>query len=165
MLSNCGVGEDSWESLEQHPKDISLEYSLEGLMLKLRLQSFCHLMWRNGSFEKSLMLGKIEGRRRRENEMVGWHHWLNGPEFQQSQWEWRTEKLGVLQFMGSQRVREVSVTEQQQRGTTCHSQAKEFGLTSVSMLISLLSIGRICLNGQFLSLYVINESRVWPQPT
>ena len=46
-------------------KEISPEYSLEGLMLKLRLQYFGHLMWRTDSFEKTLMLGKIEGRRRR----------------------------------------------------------------------------------------------------
>ena len=47
------------------PKEISPEYSLEGLMLKLKLQYFGHLMWRDDSFEKTLMLGKIEGRRRR----------------------------------------------------------------------------------------------------
>ena len=56
-------------------KEISLEYSLEGLMLKLKLQYFGHLMWRTDSFEKTLMLGKIEGRRRR-----GWQRvrWLDG---------------------------------------------------------------------------------------
>ena len=48
-----------------HPKEISLEYSLEGLMLKLRLQYFGHLMWRTDSLEKTLMLGKIEGTRKR----------------------------------------------------------------------------------------------------
>ena len=47
------------------PKEISPEYSLEGLMLKLKLQYFGHLMQRNDSFEKTLMLGKVEGRRRR----------------------------------------------------------------------------------------------------
>ena len=59
-------------------KEISLEYYLVGLMLKLKLQYFGHLMWRTDSLEKTLMLGKIEGRRRREteDEMVGWHHWL-----------------------------------------------------------------------------------------
>ena len=61
-------------------KEISPEYSLEGLMLKLKLQYFSHLMWRANSLEKTLMLGKIEGRRRsgRQNEMVGWHHWQDG---------------------------------------------------------------------------------------
>ena len=58
-------------------KEISPEYSLEGLMLKLKLQYFGHLMQRADSLEKNLMVGKVEGRRRRgltEDEMVGWHH-------------------------------------------------------------------------------------------
>ena len=57
-------------------KEISSEYSLEGLMLKLKFQYFGHLMGRIDSFEKTLMLGNFEGRRRRgqEDEMVGWHH-------------------------------------------------------------------------------------------
>ena len=56
-------------------QEISPEYSLEGLMLKLKLQWFGHLMWRTDSFEKTLMLGKIEGRRKR-----GWQRmrWLDG---------------------------------------------------------------------------------------
>ena len=62
--------------------EISPECSLEGLMLKLKLQYFGHLM-RTDSLEKTLMLGKIEGRRRgRQDEMVGWHHCLNGHEFE-----------------------------------------------------------------------------------
>ena len=91
-------------------KEISPEYSLEGLMLKLKLQYFGHLMRRTDSFEKTLNLGKIEGRRRgRQDEMVGWHHRLNGYEFEQT--------LGVsdgqegLVFMGSQRVGYNLVTE------------------------------------------------------
>ena len=56
-------------------KEINSEYSLEGLILKLKLQYFGHLMQRTDSLEKTPMLGKIKGRRRRmtENEMVGWH--------------------------------------------------------------------------------------------
>ena len=56
--------------------EISPEYSLEGLMLKLKFQYFGHLMQRADSLEKTLTLGNIEGRRRREaeDEMVGWHH-------------------------------------------------------------------------------------------
>ena len=67
-------------------KEINPEYSLEGLMLKLKLQNFVHLMQRTDSLEKILMLGKIEGRRRREqqDEMVGWHHRLDGHEFEQA---------------------------------------------------------------------------------
>ena len=53
-------------------KEINPEYSLEGLMLKLKLQYFGHLMWRNDSFERTLMLGKIEGRRRRGRQMMRW---------------------------------------------------------------------------------------------
>ena len=56
-------------------KEINPEYSLEGLMLKLKLQSFGHLMWTDDSLEKSLMLGKIEGRRRRGCQRM---RWLNG---------------------------------------------------------------------------------------
>ena len=53
-------------------KEISPEYSLEGLMVKLKLQSFGHLMQRADSFEKTLMLGKIEGRRRRGRQRMRW---------------------------------------------------------------------------------------------
>ena len=66
-------------------KEISPEYSLEGLMLKLKLQYFGHLMQRTDSFEKTLMLGKIEGGRKKgttEDEMVGYHHRLNRHEFE-----------------------------------------------------------------------------------
>ena len=55
-----------------NPKEISPEYSLEGLMLKLKLQSFGHLMQRTDSFEKTLILGKIEGRRRRGRQRMRW---------------------------------------------------------------------------------------------
>ena len=53
-------------------KEINPEYSLEGLMLKLKLQYFDHLIWRADSFEKTLMLGKIEGRRRRGQQRMRW---------------------------------------------------------------------------------------------
>ena len=61
-------------------KEINPEYSLKGLMLKL--QYFGHLMRRANSLEKILMLGKIKGRRRREDEIGRWHHQLNGHEFE-----------------------------------------------------------------------------------
>ena len=82
MLLNCGVGEDSWESLgpQGDPtspilKEISPRCSLEGLMLKLKLQYFGHLMRRVDSLEKTLMLGGVGGRRKR-----GWQRmrWLDG---------------------------------------------------------------------------------------
>ena len=71
MLLNCVLEKtlesplDCKEIQPVHPKDISPEYSLEGLMLNLKLQYFGHLMQRTDSLEKNLMLGKIEGRRRR----------------------------------------------------------------------------------------------------
>ena len=61
-------------------KEINFEYSLEELMLKLKLQYFGHLIRRADSLEKTLMVGKVEGRTRRgrQDEMVGWYHHLNG---------------------------------------------------------------------------------------
>ena len=75
-----------WTTRRSHQsiiKEISPEYSLEGLMLKLKFQSFSHLIQRTDSLEKTLMLGKIQGRKKREateDEMVGGHHRLNGHE-------------------------------------------------------------------------------------
>ena len=77
MLLNCGVGEDSWTERRSNQsilKEISPEYSLEGLMLKLTLQYFGHVMQRTDSLEKTLMLGKIEGRRRGRQRV----RWLDG---------------------------------------------------------------------------------------
>ena len=68
-------------------KEISLECSLEGLMLKLKLQYFGHLMWRANSFEKTLKLGGTWGQEEKgmtEDEMVGKHHWLNGHELERT---------------------------------------------------------------------------------
>ena len=89
-------------------KEISPEYSSEGLMLKLKLQYFGHLMQRTDLLEKTLMLGKIKCRRRRDDR--GWDGWMALPTrwiwiwANSSSWWW-TRKPGVLQSMGSQRVR------------------------------------------------------------
>ena len=79
MPLNCGVGEDSlrvpWtarRSKQSILKEINPEYSLEGLMLKF--QYFGHWMQRADSLEKTLILGKIENKRKRDDEMVRWHH-------------------------------------------------------------------------------------------
>ena len=79
MLLNYGVVEDSlrvpWiarRSNQSMLKEISLECSLEGLMLKLKIQYFVHLMQRAASFEKTLMLGKIEGWRKRGQQRMTW---------------------------------------------------------------------------------------------
>ena len=82
MLLNCGVGEDSrvpWtarRSSQSTLKEISPEYSLEGLILKL--QYFGHLMRRSESLEKTQMLGKIEGRRRRGQQRMRWLDGITG---------------------------------------------------------------------------------------
>ena len=90
MLLNCGVGETllrvlwtAWKSNQSILMEISPEYSLEGLMMKLKLQYFGHLMRIADSLEKTLMLGKKgqEEKGMTEDEMVGWHHLLNGHEF------------------------------------------------------------------------------------
>ena len=88
-------------------KEISPEFSLEGMMLKLKLQYFGHLMRRTDSLEKTLMLGKNKGGRRRDDR--GWDDWMASP----TQWTWVwassghwlwTGNPGMLQSMGSQRV-------------------------------------------------------------
>ena len=77
-------------------KEISPGCSLEGMMLKLKLQYFGHVMQRADSLEKTLMLGKTEGRRRRgqPDKMVGWHHRLNRLEFEES--SGNSERQGCL---------------------------------------------------------------------
>ena len=76
MLLNCDVGEDfsgtARRSNQSILNEISPEYSLEGLMLKPKLQYFGHMMQRTESFEKRLMLGKIEGGRRRGRQRISW---------------------------------------------------------------------------------------------
>ena len=114
MLLNCDAGEDSWESLglqgeqtSQSLKEINPEYSLEGLMLKLRLQYFCHLRWRADSLVKTLMLGKIEGKRRR-----GWQGmrcldgFIDSMDMSLSKLLEivKDRKPGMLQYTGLQRV-------------------------------------------------------------
>ena len=95
-------------------KKVNPEYSLEELMLKLKLQYFGHLTWRTDSLEKTLMLGKIENRRRREQQRM---RWLDGITDQRTwvwvnsgSWWW-TGRPGMLQFMVSHRIRQDWETE------------------------------------------------------
>ena len=95
-------------------KEISPRCSMEGLMLKLKLQYFGHLMWRVDSLEKTLMLGGIGGRR--EGDDSGWDGWMASLTRRSWVWvnsgsSWWTGRPGVLRFMGSQRVGHDWVTE------------------------------------------------------
>ena len=113
MLLNCGVGEDlriSWTTRRSSLsvlKEISPEYSLEALMLKLKLQYFGHLMQRTDSLEKTLMLGTIEDGRRRGRQRIRWFDGItDSMDMSLSKlWELAMDREpGVLQSMGSQRV-------------------------------------------------------------
>ena len=113
MLLNCGVGEDlriPWTARRSNQsilKEISPDYSLEGLMLKLKLQYFGHVIWRPDSFEKTLILGRIEVGR--EGDDRGWDGWMAS--LTQWTWVWAssgswwwTGRPGMLHSMGLQRV-------------------------------------------------------------
>ena len=119
MLLNCGVGEDSWESLglqgrsnQSILKEINPKYSLEGLMLKLKLQYSSHLIRRADLLKETMMLGKIEGRRRVGDRGWdgGWHHWLNGHEFEQASGD--GEGQGSLACCSPWGHKELDTTEQ-----------------------------------------------------
>ena len=114
MLLNCVLEKtlqsplDSKEIQPSILKEICPEYSLEGLMLKLKLQYFGYLMQSTDSVEKTLMLGKIKGRRRRGQQrmrLLEWCHRLDGHEFEQSLGDGEGQgKPCMLQSIALQRV-------------------------------------------------------------
>ena len=95
-------------------KEINPEYSLEGLMLKLKLQYSGHLMQRANSLEKTLMLGKVDGRRRRGRQRIRWLDGITGSmdmSFSKLQEIVKGRGAWMLQSMGSQRVRHNCATD------------------------------------------------------
>ena len=133
-------------------KEISPEYPLKGLMLKLKLQYFGHLMRRADSFEKTLILAKVEGGRRK-----GWQKmkWLDGITYSMDmslskfrEWWW-TGRPGMLQSMGSQRVG--------------HNWATELNWTVVSLLQS-VSIFTLPSESLCLVFFCLIMIFVFPQP-
>ena len=114
MISNCGIGEDSSESLGlQGDQTNNPEYSLEGLMLKLKLQYFGHLMRRVNSLERALMLAKIEGRRRRGWKRMRQLDGITDSMYMNLTW-WHGEGQGSLACCSPWGCKELDTTEQQQ---------------------------------------------------
>ena len=115
LLKACWVSRRSKQSIL---KEISPAYSLEGLMLKLKLQYFGHLMWRANSLEQPWFWERLKAGG--EGDDRGWDGWMASPTWwtlisaSSRRW-WRTGKPGVLQSMGSQIVRHNRMTEQQQK--------------------------------------------------
>ena len=143
-------------------KEISPDYSLKGLMLKLKLQYFGHLMWRT-DWEKTLMLGKIESRRRRGRQRMRWLDgitdstwvWVN-PE----SWRW-TGRPGVLQSIGLQKVEHDWATELY--WTVCGSSSWVMTelCSQFSLLVSLQNFFSLCWQNVALTWYKFT----YPEPS
>ena len=129
--SLLGVPWTARRSKQSIPKDINPEYSLEGLMLKLKLQYFGHLVWRADSLEKNPDAGKDwrqEEKGAKVDEMVGWHHWLNGHESEKT--HGGCEGQGSLVCWSPWGRKESDVTEQlnnnnKYKDRTCGSKRRD----------------------------------------
>ena len=144
-LLNCGVREDLWvpwtsrRSNKSILKEISPGCSLEGLMLKLKLQSFGHLMGRADSFEKTLMLRKSEGGRRRGWQRMRWLDLITDSmdlRLSKLQDWWWTQRASVLHSMVSPKVGHDWVTEMNWSELICIPMANScWGLTENSKIL------------------------------
>ena len=157
MILNYSGGKDlrvPWTARRSNQsilEEMNSEYSLEGLVLTLKLQYFSHLIWRTDSLEKTLMLGRIEGRRRR-----GWQSMRRMATLTQWTWVWansgrwwRAEEPGVLQSMESQRVGQDLVIEQQQAYGISNANSRDAHTTDPQ--IQVYQGGQICCQASAVS--------------
>ena len=151
MLLNCCAREDSWETLDSkeiqpvNPKETNPEYSLKGLMMKLKFQYFVHLMQRGNSLEKTLMLGKIKGGRRGDDR--GWDGWVESLTW----WHEFEQALGVgdgqrslacccpFGCKESDTAERLNWIELNWTGIVSNQNAKVFSLENLYLTISLFS--------------------------
>ena len=153
MLLNYGAREDFQEwvltarSNQSILKDVNPEYSLEGLMMKLKLQYFDHLMWSANSLDKTLNLGKIWGQEEKgttEDEMVVWHHWFNGHDFEQTlvilkdREAWSAAAYGIIKS-GTQLSNCRTTTRKRHRHTVTEIEISKFMLSHKLLLFSRLA--------------------------
>ena len=151
---------DCKETKPVNPKGNNPECSLEGLMLKL--QYFGHLMRRVNSLEKTLMLRKIEGKRRGWREIAGWHHQLNGHEFEQTLGD--SEGYGSLACCSPWGHNESDMTQWLIRRQTCGwwwGMDWEFGISRCKLLYIewINSKVLLCSTGNYIQYPVINHNR------
>ena len=154
MLWNCGVGRRllrvPWTAKRSNQsilKEINSKYSLEGLVLKLKLQYFGHLMWRAGSLENNLMLGKIEGKRRRGQQRMRWLDSLS------DSMDMNLSKLWEIEDKGSWCAAVYGITKSRTR-------LSDWTTTSLGRGIRRSMAQRACLTTLELLLYKEGKSKI-----
>ena len=130
---------DSREIKPVNPKGNEPWISLEGLVLRLKLQNFGHLMQRANPFGETLMLGKTEGKKRRmtEDETVGWHHWLNRQKSEQTPGD--SEGQGSLECCSSWSCKESDATWQM-KSSNSNMYGRIHQRTHIGLMISLSQV-------------------------